>query len=185
MNDVVLVGHSFGGRVAIKFASRYSRLLEKVVLVDSAGIKPRRKIGYYLKVLRHKLLNLLEVPHTAGSADYRKLNGAMRQTFKNIVNEDLSLLVRKITLPVLLIWGDKDKETPIYMAKKLYKSLGNPALIIFRGAGHYSYLDRPDEFYMLLKSYLSEGTHALADIIGNNDFRNGILLKIPHALPEQ
>lgn len=185
MSDIILVGHSFGGRVAIKFASKYSYLLEKVVLVDSAGLKPRRKISYYFKILRHKLLNFLKIPHIAGSTDYRKLDEISKKTFKNIINEDLTPLIGKITLPFLLIWGDKDTETPIYMARKLYKNLLDSTLIVFKGKGHYAYIERQNEFYMLLKSYLAEGTYALANIIGNHNLWDSIILKIPHTLSKQ
>lgn len=185
MSDIILVGHSFGGRVAIKFASKHSYLLEKMVLVDSAGIKPKRKLNYYLKIFRHKLLNCFNIAHTAGSSDYRKLNQVSKQTFKNIINEDLTNLTKKITLPVLIFWGGKDKETPIYMARKLYKNLADSTLIVFKNVGHYSYIERPNEFYMLLKSYLSEGTHALADFIGNHNLWGSIIFKVPHTLPKQ
>lgn len=185
MSDVTLVGHSFGGRVAIKLASTHSYLLEKLVLVDSAGLKPKRSLRYYIKIFRHKLLNYLKIPHTSGSEDYRKLDDISKQTFKNIVNEDLSNLIKKITLPVLLFWGSKDKETPIYMAKKLYKNLVSPTLIVCKGLGHYAYIDRQNEFYMLLKSYLSEGAYALADIIRNHNLWGNILLKVPHNMSKQ
>lgn len=185
MNDVILVGHSFGGRVCLKFASKYSHMLEKIVLVDSAGLKPKRKPDYYFKIFRHKLLNILNIAHVAGSEDYRKLDETSKKTFKNIINEDLTPQIKKIHIPVLLVWGDKDKDTPIYMAKKLYKNLAYPTLIIFKGSGHYAYIERQNEFYMLLKSYLSEGTYALADIIGNHNLWNCILLKVPHTLSKQ
>ncbi|NLL55773.1 MAG: alpha/beta hydrolase [Clostridiales bacterium] len=185
MRQVILVGHSFGGRVAIKFASRYSHLLQKIVLVDSAGIKPRRKLSYYFKIFRHKLLNLLNIEHTAGSADYRKLDSVAKQTFKNIINEDLTPITQKITLPVLIFWGGKDKETPIYMARKLYKNLVCSTLIVFKGLGHYAYIERQNQFYMLLKSYLLEEHYALADIINNHNLGGSTILKIPHALSKQ
>lgn len=180
MSEVILVGHSFGGRVAIKIASACGYLLDKIILINSAGLKPKRTLKYYYKVFTHKVLTFLKIPHKAGSADYRKLDNTGKQTFKNIINEDLNPLIEKITLPALIIWGNKDKETPIYMARKLYRKLLCPTLIIFKGEGHYAYLKRQHEFYMLLKTYLTEGPYAMADIIGAHNLRSNIIFKIPY-----
>lgn len=157
MKSVSIVGHSFGGRVALKIASRYGYMLERMVLIDSAGIKPRRTLKYYYKLYRHKLLKLLKIPHTAGSQDYRNLSPVMRKTFVNIVNENLSPLLSKITVPTLIIWGNKDKETPIYMARKFNKKIIGSGLVVLKNAGHYSYLEQPLKVLLILKSFMSEG----------------------------
>ena len=122
LKKLSIVVHSFGGRVGIKIAAKYGYLLNKLVLVDSAGIKPRRGAVYYAKILRHKLLTKLKITHESGSEDYKKMCGTMRETFKNIVNEDLSGILQRITVPTLIIWGNKDEETPISMARKLKKN---------------------------------------------------------------
>lgn len=89
-----MLGHSFGGRVAIVLAAKRPQLVKKLVLVDAAGILPRRGISYYAKVYRYKLgkklakigpidrlFHLTERQKNAGSAEYRALSGAMRATF--------------------------------------------------------------------------------------------------------
>lgn len=157
MKNVILVAHSFGGRVAIKIASKYGYLLEKMALIDSAGLRPRRGVRYYYKILRHKLLKFLKIPHKAGSSDYRQLPDIKKKTFINIVNENLSGLLPKVTLPTLIVWGNNDKETPIYMARKLNKGIIGSGLVVLKGAGHHSYLDRPFEVLLILKSFLAEG----------------------------
>lgn len=157
MTSVSLVGHSFGGRVALKFASKYGYMLERLVLIDSAGIKPRRGIKYYYRVYKHKLLKRLNIAHKAGSDDYRKLAPLMQKTFINIVNENLYPILPKITLPTLLIWGNKDKDTPIYMARKLNKKLTGSGIIVLKNAGHYSYLEQPLKVMLAIKSFVSEG----------------------------
>lgn len=157
MKNVILVAHSFGGRVAIKIAAKYGYLLEKMVLVDAAGLKPRRGVRYHYRLLRHKILKALKVPHKAGSADYRQLPSIKKKTFVNIVNENLTALLPKVTLPTLIVWGNNDKETPIYMARKLNKKIMGSGLVVLKNAGHYSYLDRPFEFLLILKSFLAEG----------------------------
>lgn len=154
MEDVILVGHSFGGRVAILIAS-YSSHISGIVLCNSAGIKPRRGIKYHYKVLKYKLCRRLGIRNIrAGSTDYNKLTGAMKETFIRVVNYDLTPLLYRITVKTLIIWGDKDGETPLYMARKLNKHIPNSELRILEGAGHYSYLDNFNQFIGLLKAYI-------------------------------
>lgn len=156
MEDVVLVGHSFGGRVAILLAAECPRIAG-LVLIDSAGIKPRRKPSYYIKVYSYKLLKALGIRKLkVGSEDYRKLNPAMRGTFINVVNQDLTRDADMITAPTLIVWGEKDRETPLYMARKLKAHIADCRLNILEGAGHYSYLDNFNQFNGLLREFIEE-----------------------------
>lgn len=183
MNRVLLVGHSFGGRVAIRIASKYGYLLDKVVLVDSAGVIPRRGILYCLKVFRHKILRFLNIPHEAGSRDYRALSPLEKETFKNVVKEDLTPEMHRITLPVLLIWGNQDKDTPIYMAKRMRRKMPNSALIVFKNAGHFSYLDGGLTFVTILESFFREGGNEVGNH-GGDDYsgrRRIITVPLPRA----
>ncbi|MFW5780776.1 MAG: alpha/beta fold hydrolase [Bacillota bacterium] len=157
MKSVSIVAHSFGGRVALKLAHKYGYVLDRLILIDSAGIKPRRGVKYHYKVLRHKLLKKLHIKHKSGSADYNKLKGVEKKTFINIVNEDLTDILEKITLPTLIIWGNKDKDTPIYMAKKLNRKLCSSGLVVIKDAGHFSYLDKPGRVLIIIRSFMSEG----------------------------
>lgn len=154
MEDVVLVGHSFGGRVAVKAAAKYGWLFRKIVLVDAAGLKPRRGFSYYFKIYTYKLKRKLGLRAEGGSADYRTLSPVMRETFKNVVNEDLFPYLRKVTMPVLLFWGAKDKDTPLYMAKRFQRGLSDAVLKIAEGAGHFSYLEEPSLFFSELSDFL-------------------------------
>lgn len=179
MENVTLVCHSFGGRVGIKIAAKYGYLLNKLILVDSAGIKPRRGAIYYAKIFRHKILTKLKIPHEAGSDDYKKMSGTMRETFKNVVNEDLSGLLARITVPALIIWGNKDEDTPIYMARKLKKRLANSELIVFEGCGHFAYVERHGLFCKIVKCFLAEDSDG---VDCNGSFGNrgrGRTIKIP------
>jgi len=154
MEEVILIGHSFGGRVAILLASESPRI-GGIVLVDSAGIRPKRKLSYYYKVYKYKLLKKLGIRNIkAGSSDYNKLSGAMKETFVRVVNQDLTGRLSKIVVPTLIVWGSLDKETPIYMAKKLNKHIKGSELNILEGAGHFSYLDNLEQFMGLLKGFV-------------------------------
>ncbi len=155
MESLSFVCHSFGGRVGIKFCYKFGYMVDKLILVDSAGMKPRRSLRYYYSVSRHKILKLLKIRHEAGSADYKKLSPVMKKTFASIVNEHLEQYAELIKVPTLLIWGNKDKETPVYMGKRLLRLIKGSEMILFEGCGHFSYLERHFAFVSIVKAFLS------------------------------
>ncbi len=150
-----LVCHSFGGRVGIKFCYKFGYLVDKLILVDSAGMKPRRTPKYYYAIYKHKLLNLLKIKHEAGSSDYKKLSPVMKKTFVSIVNEHLECCAEYLKVPTLLIWGNKDKETPVYMGKRLLRLIKGSEMVLFTGCGHFSYLERHSVFVTVVRAFLS------------------------------
>lgn len=163
----ILIGHSFGGRVSILFASRNAT--HKVILVDAAGVKPRRPLKYYVKVYSFKLWKRL-LPlavgrkrademienrrRKAGSADYNALTGIMRSILVKVVNEDLKAVMPRIACPVLLIWGKNDTATPLRDAHTMERLIPDAGLVAFDDAGHYSFLDKPYEFNAVVQSFL-------------------------------
>ncbi len=164
-----LIGHSFGGRVIIKMVGEYRYIPKNIVFVDSAGIKAKRSISYYFKVYSYKLTkNIIKVVmpkekseilinklrKNSGSDDYRKASDNMKKTFINVVNEDLTHLLKNIKVPALLIWGENDKDTPIRDAKIFEKLISDSGLVVLKGAGHYSYLDKLNEFLLILSNFL-------------------------------
>jgi pimeloyl-ACP methyl ester carboxylesterase len=166
--DPVLVGHSFGGRVALVFASRNP--VSKVVLVDAAGVRPRRGARYYIKVWSFKALKRLaplvlgraraaEIIErrraAAGSADYNAASPVMRGTLSRVVNDDLRRFMPLITAPTLLVWGGNDTATPLRDARTMERLIPDAGLVVFDGAGHYSFLDRPAQFAAVLDSFLN------------------------------
>ena len=165
----ILLGHSFGGRVGILFASRNK--VHKLILVDAAGVKPRRSLRYYYKVysykaIKHALLFFLgkKRGETAlnsyrakvGSSDYSNASPMMRAILSKVVNEDLKSVMPKIACPTLLIWGANDTATPLADAKIMEKLIPDAGLVSFDGVGHYSILENPYQFAAVLKSFLSK-----------------------------
>ena len=153
ITDVSFVGHSFGGRIAVKIAGLKMVEVKKLVLVDSAGLKPRRGLKYKYNVWRYKSLKKRvecgkankDCLEKYGSADYKALSSIERKTFINVVNEELSPNAQNIDCPTLLVWGKNDKDTPFYMARKFKKLIKNSRLEVYP-AGHFSYLECMDEF---------------------------------------
>jgi len=164
IDNLVLVGHSFGGRVAIKFSSLYQfdYDLFKVCLVDSAGLRPKLSLARRLKIFKYKKLKAKAQKNAKfrekllqyGSNDYRQLSDVMKQTFVNIVNEDLSLEAGSMLCKTFIVWGEKDKETKIAMAKKFNKIILNSQLFVIKGAGHFCFLNNTQEFLIILDTLL-------------------------------
>lgn len=167
LESPVLVGHSFGGRVAILFASRNKA--DKVILVDAAGIKPRRTLKYYLKVYSFKAgkkfwelilgkekaqARIDRMRARRGSSDYAGASPMMRRILSKVVNEDLTDRLPLISAPALLIWGENDTATPLSDAKKMARLIPDSGLVSFPGCGHYSFLDNQGQFRAVLSSFL-------------------------------
>jgi len=172
--SVILYGHSFGGRVIIKMTEmgELPFAVDKIILVDSAGIKPKKSFITKAKIAAYKTgkwaLNLPPVkalfPNAlekfqskSGSADYRAASPAMRQCFTRVVNEDLTHLLPRISAPTLLIWGDKDDATPLSDGKLMESLIPDAGLVVLEGAGHYSFLEQPYVYLAVLRSFLSIG----------------------------
>ena len=155
LDSAYFIAHSFGGRVAVRLARIYPSLVKGLVLIDAAGLKPYRGIKYYSKVILHKILRKFGKKGLLGSKDYRLLTPNLKKTFINIVNDFCDNDLKQIEKKVLIIWGKKDKETPLYMARRFRKRLPKSELIVFKGAGHFSYLEREEETIRIIKSYIS------------------------------
>jgi len=167
--DAVLIGHSFGGRIIIKLAARHSVIIDKIVLIDSAGIKPRRSLRYWIRLYTYKSARRLsQLPlirafsynavesmrRRIESVDYRNASEAMRKIMVRIIDEDLTPLLPAISVPVLLIWGEKDTATPLSDGQLMDSLIPDSGLVIFKGAGHWSFIERIRDFMMILSSFL-------------------------------
>ncbi len=143
-----VIAHSFGGRIAIKLSSENERIFSKIVLTGSAGLKPKRNIKYRIKRAVFKFLKLFikkEKLTAFYSKDYNSLSPVMKESFCKIVNEHLDDRLKYIKNKTLIINGISDKETPVYLAKRLNKGIVNSSLKIIKG-GHFVFIDSPYEF---------------------------------------
>jgi pimeloyl-ACP methyl ester carboxylesterase len=78
----------------------------------------------------------------------------MKYSFVKIISEDLSIYLKEIKVPTLLIFGKNDRETPLYMAKKLKKNIAQSELLIFENSGHFAFIDESKKFNIIAKSFL-------------------------------
>ena len=160
-----IIAHSFGGRISILLASKYNIPIKNLILIDSAGIIPKMTLKKKFKLNLYKTLQSLAnyLPkkikckfktylfNKFSSSDYQSLDENMRQTFKNIVNLDLTKYLSSINTNTLILWGEKDIDTPLKDGKLMHKKITNSELIIFPNCTHYCYLENT---YVIIKIIL-------------------------------
>lgn len=158
---IKIVCHSFGCRVMAVFNRMYPSIIDKILIVDGAGVKPRRGMKYYHRIYRYKKLKMKvqkgkedpSVLDKFGSSDYKILSSVMKQTFINVVNFNSKRDFKNIKVKTLIFWGKNDKETPLYMAKKINKWIKGSSLKIVNG-GHFSYIESPSAFLKIINDFL-------------------------------
>lgn len=171
IKNPILIGHSNGGRTIINYAGRKLGKIDKIVLIDSAGIKPKRTIGYYMRVYTFKFLkNFLSIfPNVEmfnnirervlgkfGSSDYKNSSEVLRRTMSTIINEDQTEILKNINVPTLLLWGENDEDTPLTDGKLMEENIQEAALVTIKNAGHFSYLDSYNQCMEIIKEFIKE-----------------------------
>lgn len=175
LNAVYLFGHSFGGRLGLILGAKHADRIVKMALANSAGVRPtppvaaRLRLSIYQRALG--LLRRLRLSYAAdqlrawyieryGSADYKAASGVMRDTFVKVVTEDLLPCAAQVAVPTLLFWGDQDEETPLWQGRRLEQAIPDAGLVVFEGAGHYSYLDRLSDTLRVLNHFFQTDADA-------------------------
>ena len=153
MKSFFLVGHSFGGGLALAFSSRRPESVRMLVLCDAAVIRQerlslRQKIAKIMSSGKGLVLSLPLVGkpiysisqkilyHLAGVADYRRASETMKKTFISVTGQDLSGFASGVKVPVLIIWGEKDKSTPVEDAYTLQHLIPGSIVEIIKNIGH-------------------------------------------------
>lgn len=171
IENPILIGHSNGGRTIINYAGRNLGKIKKIILIDSAGIKPKRKLSYYIRVYTFKTLkkilgifpdvemfnNIRErVLGKFGSSDYKNSPEILRKTMSIIINEDQTEKLKNIKVPTILLWGENDEDTPINDGKIMEQNIKESSLIEIKGAGHFSYLDSYNQCMEIITEFIKE-----------------------------
>ena len=167
----VIVGHSFGGRVAIAAAESYAQEIHAIVLLAAAGLKRKRSMAFTIKAyLLKKLARLCQGIDTIfhsqlkarfsknfGSRDYKASSGIMRHVFVKTIQEDLATLAANITRPALLIYGSRDTETPSQFGQTYQQLIKNSAYFALPDLDHCSILSfGRHQVYNLMKQFLTK-----------------------------
>lgn len=154
LEDIILIAHSFGARIAIKYALRYP--VKKMLLTGAAGIQAKRGISYWIKVKTYKLLKKLSMTPAMGSSDYKNASEVMKGVLVASVEENLQPILQDIDVETLLVWGEKDVETPLWMGKEMEKKMKNASLIVLEHEGHFAYFHCSMQFIRIAEVYLKE-----------------------------
>lgn len=165
---VYIVGHSFGGRIAVYLGAYYPQLISGIFVVAGAGLKKHKRLlreviltgarglrTFYRIIGRDVMTSSLYRKYYArfASADYKNATPLMREILKKTVLEDLSHIARSVSVPTTLIYGERDTTTPAYFGKKYNRLIKNSHLYILPTFDH--------------NSILSAGKYQVASIILN------------------
>lgn len=158
------VGHSFGAKISFYLAATFPALVDKLVLAGSPGLRtlPSAKARAKGAVSRTaRAVGRLGPPGRAvrdraykaiASQDYLEA-GPMRPIMVKVVNEDYKELLRRIGVPTLLVWGSADDAAPLSHGRMMEQLIPDAGLVVFEGAGHFSYLDEPDRFCRVVRHF--------------------------------
>lgn len=165
IQNPILVGHSFGGHISIRYAAKYP--VCKMVLTGAAGIRPKHGWDWYVRTYTYKTAKKVfslpglkryqeDVKKHFGSTDYKQSSGVMRETLVKVVNGDVTPLLPTIKVPVLLVWGEDDEAAPLWMGKTMEEKMPNAGLAIFEKEDHYAYFHQWDRFNRCMDIFLKE-----------------------------
>lgn len=162
---IIIIGHSFGGRIAVKIAASNPSYLQNIVLVNAAGKSFKSPYRTFLKgfsaVLRplfrlHFMQPLRKIIYKIIDSEDYLSTPALQKVFQNTINEDLTPLLPQIKVPSLVVWGSQDREVPQEFAQSLCSKIPNVICKEFHGAGHWTFLEFEKEFIDLLKNFIND-----------------------------
>lgn len=159
-----VLGHSFGGKISIRFADLHPNLIDKLILVGSSGLKRdpsfESTIAYPLAKIVHYLIpDIFNIKKIIRKEFYRKIEsdyenaGVMKGTLLKTIKEDLTDNLKRIDNETLLIWGDSDRAVPLKYGKRMYRLLKNSKLIIMEEQGHFLHVHDPERFANYVKDF--------------------------------
>lgn len=159
LKKIVLVGHSFGGKVAAIIAAKYPNLVSKLILIASAGIPHPKKYYQFKKFVPNRLIK--KIPLFLRSAfvsrDYKQA-GKLLPIFKTLVKENIQPIFSKINIPSLIIWGKNDKELSTKDGEKIHQLIKKSKLAIIP-AGHFPFWENPQKTAKLIRQFAKDEKH--------------------------
>ncbi len=168
-----VIAHSFGCRVAAWLENAHPEMFQKIIFTGAAGIRPepteearkrnaryRQLKGYCESVRKIPILKTFadkredHLRQKYGSRDYNALDEEMRKTFVKVISLDLKELYNRFQSSTLLIWGDEDTETPLWMGREMAERIPDAGLVILEGGSHFAYLEQLQRFNTIVKHFL-------------------------------
>ncbi|OGE26268.1 hypothetical protein A3C26_03705 [Candidatus Daviesbacteria bacterium RIFCSPHIGHO2_02_FULL_39_12] len=166
-NDIknsIVLGHSFGGKVAIRLAGHYPKLINKLILIGSSGIKPdpsiKRLLIYPLaKIIHFFVPDIFNLKTQIRKKFYRRIEsdyedaGLMKTSLIRTLNEDLTSDLSHIKAETLIIWGGEDRAVPLKYGKRMYQLIKNSNLVVLEEMGHYLHIHDPERVAYYVKDF--------------------------------
>lgn len=169
INKVIIIGHSFGGRIGIYLSVNYSNMIKALILSGTPGLGSdlTNKENIYLFLAKVGKI-IFSVPlisifsdlarkslyKMVGSYDYYNTKGTLRETFQNIVNFRLQPILNKINIPTLIIWGQEDRVVPVKIAYGMNKQIKDSKLTVIDEAKHGIPWTHPKAFAEEVEKFL-------------------------------
>lgn len=158
----ILIGHSFGGRVALKYQYQYPDSIHSLILTGTPGFTPiaKKKLAVFVAIAKigKIFFNFPSVRnwyyYVVGAREYARAQGAMKETFKNVVSENLLDYMSSVRVPTLLVWGEQDIITPVWIAQKMKNVIHDAHVVIIPNADHGVAYKQPKEFFAAIYDFL-------------------------------
>ena len=160
LDKIILMGHSFGGRVGLIYASIYE--VYKLVCFASPYCKELNKLPLKTKIYKSlKNISCLKwianiMKNYIGSTDYKNATEVMRGVLVQSINIEMTEDVKKIKAPTLLIWGSLDTAVPLKRAYELESLIENAGVVVYEGATHYAYLEKKNEVIKVIDDFIGK-----------------------------
>jgi pimeloyl-ACP methyl ester carboxylesterase len=169
LESFFLLGHSFGGRIAVKFTLLHPEKIKKLILCDSAGIKPKPGLKTRMIFMLARMGNAVFTPKILArfkdgarnlfyvflrNKDYVKARGNMKEVIRNVIGEDLLPELPLLRTGVLLIWGEIDKLVPLKYGRIFREKIPGAKLIVLPKIGHSPHLEAPSDLAGIILNFI-------------------------------
>lgn len=171
ITKAIFVGHSFGGRVALKFNQLYPSSVTALVLSGTPGFSPvlKRKMLFFF-ILAKIGTFIFSIPplsifedwakrllyYASGSKEFFKAEGSMKETFKNVVTDDLLIPMQSVTVPCLLLWGEFDVMVPLSIMHRMAEVIPTAKVHVIAEADHGVPFKKPEAFVSYVQTFLKD-----------------------------
>jgi pimeloyl-ACP methyl ester carboxylesterase len=168
IKNLIFIGHSFGGSVIIKYLAEGGEA-KKIILISPSGIR-KKGIKIYIWYILAKIFKIImmlpglslfkdklrkKIYKAIDSEDYIEA-GRLTESYKKIIREDLREDMAKINTKTVLVWGEKDKDTPLEYGEEMHALIRNSRLFIVKNAEHFSFIDKPEEFQKIFLAEIND-----------------------------
>lgn len=164
---IILLGHSFGGQIAVRYAALYPQKIQKLILIDSSGIRDHspvatiKRTGFLMAAKIGKVFfrsdffrNILY--KLAREKDYQQAPPLLRRTMSSILDDEVVTDLEKITAPTLLVWGKSDAVTPLFLGKIFETKISGSQLRVIEGARHSPQFTHPEKVVEVVSEFIKK-----------------------------